>query len=92
LNGCSGRHVLWGNSAQQEAQLLDTVLEDAHALRRELGAADRQRMDEYLSVVRSLEQRLERAHVRVAARGSRGLRWMAKRPEGIPKDGPSTSG
>src|SRR5690606_4616393 len=41
--------------------LLDRVLDDARKLRQRLGAADRQRMDEYLQSVRSLEQRLQRA-------------------------------
>jgi hypothetical protein len=41
--------------------LLDWVLEDASQLRKKLGAADRTRMDEYLTGVRSLEERLERA-------------------------------
>jgi hypothetical protein len=41
--------------------LLDRVLEDAKELRVKLGQADRHRLDEYLSVVRSLEDRLQRA-------------------------------
>ena len=48
------------NSAQHDILLLDRVLEDAKALRAQLGAADRHRVDEYLSVVRSLEERIER--------------------------------
>ena len=47
--------------AKQDKLLLDRVLEDARALRQELGAVDKHRMDEYLSVVRSLEERIERA-------------------------------
>jgi hypothetical protein len=47
------------NAAKQDTLLLDRVLEDAKQLRDRLGAGDRQRVDEYLSVVRSLEQRLE---------------------------------
>ncbi len=41
--------------------LLDRILQDANRLRARLGAADRARIDEYLSNLRSLEQRLERA-------------------------------
>lgn len=48
------------NSAKQDVLLLDSVMDDARQLRQQLGGADRQRMDEYLSVVRSLEQRLDR--------------------------------
>jgi hypothetical protein len=50
-----------GDSAKQDALLLDLVLDDARQLRQKLGSADRQRLDEYLSGVRSLEKRLERA-------------------------------
>lgn len=47
-------------SATQDKLLLDRVLGDARRLREGLGAADRQRLDEYLQGVRSLEERLER--------------------------------
>ncbi|MBL8237122.1 MAG: DUF1552 domain-containing protein [Bryobacterales bacterium] len=47
--------------AKDELLLLDRVLTDARQLRQKLGGGDRQRLDEYLSVVRSLEDRLERA-------------------------------
>jgi len=50
------------NSAKHDVLLLDRVLEDAKALRQQLGTADRHRMDEYLSVVRSLEERIERTN------------------------------
>lgn len=50
-----------GNSAKNDAQLLDMVLDDAKQLRTQLGRADQVRMDEYLSVVRSLEERLQRS-------------------------------
>ncbi|MCX6623667.1 MAG: DUF1552 domain-containing protein [Acidobacteria bacterium] len=50
------------NSAKQDRLLLDRVLADARRLRGELGGADQKRVDEYLSVVSGLEQRLERAN------------------------------
>jgi hypothetical protein len=50
-----------GSSTKQDALLLDRVLGQANELRAEVGAADRARIDEYLAVVRSLEERLERA-------------------------------
>lgn len=50
-----------GNTAKQDAQLLNRVLGQAKKLRGEVGAADQQRLDEYLSIVRSLEIRMERA-------------------------------
>ena len=49
------------NSTKQDTFLLDRVLGQAKKLRSEVGAADRVRIDEYLSVVRSLEARMERA-------------------------------
>jgi hypothetical protein len=45
----------------QRASVLDAVMEDARALERELGGADQQRLDQYLSNVRDLEQRIGRA-------------------------------
>ena len=50
-----------GDSAKHDAQLLDQVLEHAKSMRSKLGAADQARVDEYLSTVRSLETRMERA-------------------------------
>jgi len=74
-------------AAQQDTLLLDRVLDDARDLRTHLGAGDRQRVDEYLSGVRSLEQRIQRA-----SRPERS-QWKPKapidpaaRPDGIPKD------
>lgn len=50
-----------GDSAKQDAQLLDRVLEHAKSMRSKLGSADQARVDEYLETVRSLEARMERA-------------------------------
>ena len=50
-----------GNSAKQETALLDRVLDHSKKMRTRLGTADQARLDEYLSIVRSLETRLERA-------------------------------
>lgn len=50
-----------GNAAKMDALLLDRVLEDAKNLRSQVGAQDRIRLDEYLSVMRSLEERVQRA-------------------------------
>jgi hypothetical protein len=50
-----------GDVAAQEKLLLDRVLGDAERLRERLGVADRQRLDEYLEGVRSLEERVDRA-------------------------------
>jgi hypothetical protein len=52
-----------GNSGKQDALLLDRVLGQAKELRAQVGAADRLRIDEYMSIVRSLEERTQRANV-----------------------------
>src|SRR5204863_8745402 len=41
--------------------ILDFVLEDAHRLGAGLGRNDRQKLDEYMTSVREIEQRIERA-------------------------------
>jgi hypothetical protein len=75
------------DDAKRDLPLLDRVLEDARELRGELGAADKHRLDEYLSVVRSLEERLERAAL------PKQTSWKlrsgfdpAQKPEGTPKE------
>ncbi|MCI0462891.1 MAG: DUF1552 domain-containing protein [Gemmataceae bacterium] len=45
---------------RQRASVLDAVLEDARSLDNQLGGADRQRLDQYLSTVREIEQRISR--------------------------------
>jgi hypothetical protein len=50
-----------GDSGKQDALLLDRVLGQAKELRAQVGVADRRRIDEYMSIVRSLEERTERA-------------------------------
>jgi hypothetical protein len=68
---------------RRDKLLLDWVLEDANRLGKKLGAADRRRMDEYLTGVRSLEERLERAD-------NRQTSWKPRsRLEA--KDGPTDS-
>jgi len=76
-----------GNAAQLDHLLLDRVLGDAKRLRSELGAADGARLDEYLSVMRSIEQRVERA--------SKGEKrdWKPRvqlKPEAAPSDQPTS--
>jgi hypothetical protein len=50
-----------GNSAKMDTLLLDRVLGDAKRLRAQVGSEDRLRLDEYLTVVRSLEERVQRS-------------------------------
>ena len=48
-------------SLRQRASLLDWVGSDLASLRRELGAADRSRVDDYLTAVREVERRIQQA-------------------------------
>src|SRR5438045_6311810 len=50
-----------GNAAKMDTLLLDRVLGYAKRLRAQVGAEHRLRLDEYLSVMRSLEGRVQRA-------------------------------
>jgi hypothetical protein len=69
-----------GDAVKDDVNLLDSVLDDAKQLRTKLGQGDRHRMDEYLSVVRSLEERLQRS-----ARPGQ-LKWKPRVPvENTPK-------
>ncbi|MCU1258300.1 MAG: hypothetical protein JWO80_1185 [Bryobacterales bacterium] len=67
----SGPH---GNSGKEDALLLDRVVGQANELRNKLGNADRRRIDEYMSILRSLEERTERAST-----GARGA-WKPRVP------------
>jgi hypothetical protein len=76
-----------GDAAKLDTLLLDRVLGDAKRLRAEVGAADGARLDEYLSLMRSIEQRVERA--------SKGEKrdWKARvqlRPEAAPPEQPAS--
>ncbi|MDZ4800942.1 MAG: DUF1552 domain-containing protein [Bryobacteraceae bacterium] len=51
-----------GSAGPMDRLLLDRVLGEANRMRAQLGAADRLRVDEYLSGMRSLEERLDRAN------------------------------
>jgi hypothetical protein len=46
---------------QKQKSLLDFVLDDTRSLQRQLGAKDRDKLDEYLTGVRTIEQRIQRA-------------------------------
>jgi hypothetical protein len=62
-----------------EQSILDYVLEDANHLRGGLGYTDRHKLDEYLTAVRELEQRIEGAEKFAATLPD------YQRPNGIPK-------
>ncbi len=77
---------LGADAAKKDALLLDRVLGDAQTLRTKVGTEDRHRLDEYLGVMRSLEQRVEQA-------GSAKQRsWKAKAkldPKAAPPEHPA---
>jgi hypothetical protein len=53
-----------GKAGKEDALLLDRVLGQSKELRAQVGLADRRRIDEYMSIVRSLEERTDRASVK----------------------------
>ncbi len=69
--------------ARQESQrsLLDAVLEDARSMQRQLGRNDQQKLDEYLTGVREIEQRIQRTEGFGALPDP-----MSDTPAGIPSD------
>ena len=64
-----------------QKSILDYVLEDAQQLRGRLGLNDRRKVDEYLTSVRELEKRLERADTAPVE-----LPTGVSRPDGVPQD------
>ena len=65
---------------QEDRSILDSVAEEARALQRGVGAADRGRLDDYLENVREIERRIQRTE----ARNSTELAALAA-PVGIPE-------
>jgi len=70
-------------SARRRADrsILDWVMEEMAALRREIGPDDRQRLDRYVDSIREIEQRIERIEARNAS-GER--RELPEAPAGVP--------
>jgi len=64
------------------ASVLDAVLEDAHGLEKQLGGADRQKLEQYLSSVREIEERIHRAEKLPPVALPEGT----QRPEQLPAD------
>ena len=55
------RKKLFAARQQSQRSVLDFVRDDAAALQRELGRGDQRKLDEYLTSVREIEQRISRA-------------------------------
>ena len=62
------------------ASLLDSVGEELASLKRELGAADRSKVDDYLESVREIERRIQKAEAEATERPLPDL----DRPSGVP--------
>lgn len=67
---------------EDRASVLDAVLEDARDLNRQLGGNDQRKLEQYLSGVREVEQRIQRAERLPAVRVSA----EHPRPAGVPAD------
>jgi hypothetical protein len=63
----------------QRKSILDFAMDDARRLQKNLGYSDRRKLDEYLTAVRELEERIERAH------GFQAEMPDYTRPAGIPR-------
>lgn len=67
--------------AAYRKSILDIVREDTQKLSRNLGASDKRKIDEYLSAVREIEQRIEKAE-----QDNRGITPGIEKPAGIPAE------
>jgi hypothetical protein len=84
----SGANKTDAEKARQEAykkSILDFVAEDANALKRNLGAADQRKLDEYLVGVREIEERLQKA-AKDASEGAEPAKTDYPRPVGVPRE------
>jgi len=66
---------------QSQQSLLDFVLEDTRSLNKKLGLGDREKLDEYLTGLREIEQRIERAEALGGLPDANGH----ETPSGIPE-------
>ena len=76
-------------TSKGDTSVLDAVLEDASSLRRSISSTDQQKLDEYLSSVREVEQRIAGAGKRGELQGWRPTLEQPNIPrpaDGIPQD------
>jgi len=76
------RSLSWYRRNSLKQSILDFVLEDANVLSKQLGGKDRQKLEEYLSGVREIEQRLAKMESAAEALKTPGM----KTPAGVPQD------
>ena len=75
----------FARSERNRKSVLDFVLEDARTLSAKVGGSDRQKLDEYLTAVREIEQRVEATQRSVTAAKASGLIEAYDVPEAIPE-------
>lgn len=68
---------------RRQASILDFVADDAKRLSASMSASDRRKLDEYMTSVRDIEKRIQKAE---AAGGTAGSVTTFARPAGIPDD------
>ncbi len=76
-------------AGESDRSVLDAVREEAGSLRGRIGYADRHKLDEYLTSVREVEQRLDRAGKEERFQGWRPAMEkpdIPRPPEGLPQD------
>ncbi len=84
LFGAGSRGQRWANlkrRQEQQRSILDFVAEDARSLQHKLADRDKQKLDEYLTSVREIEKRIQKAE-----RFGAPPDPAADTPEGIPPD------
>jgi hypothetical protein len=64
-----------GSRRKRDKSILDLVLQDAQSLKPKLSSRDKQKLDEYLSSVREIEQRVEQAE-RLSQAETQGMGWQ----------------
>jgi hypothetical protein len=64
-----------GSRRKRDKSILDLVLQDAGSLRTKLSSRDRQKLDEYLTSVREIEQRVELAE-KISQAETNGSGWQ----------------
>lgn len=72
--------------SSQIQSVLDTVLNDANSLRRRVGRADQDRLDEYFDAVRSIEKQMSAMASESRASAREKASTFPQPPEGIPED------
>ncbi len=70
----------------EQRSILDFVLEDASQLRKQLGQSDHRKVDEYMSGIREIEQRIERMETFPTGKLQNFGAADQSVPDGIPKE------